>query len=123
MAPSAVDRVNQVAKRVEQMVAARAGDGGANDERLMKLLEDVRRTVASVPRPKDLNEQERWRVRSDLLRIDRSLQEFESSLAAAHWSEADLGLVAEFRAELNDATDFARPGSRPPWHPPWDSER
>ena len=105
--PSRVAQATQAAARLEGLLARQAPAGNDRDVHLHQLLDDVRQTLERVPRTSRLDAQERWQVRSDLLRIDRSLQELGTLFEPGSLSQADDKVIAACRAELRKATDFA----------------
>jgi phosphate/sulfate permease len=102
-----VEQGIQVSTRLEHLLDRRAPDPNERDVRLHQLLEDMRKTLSRVPPSSRLDSQERWQVRSDLLRIDRSLQDLKSLFEPGSLSKADEQLITACRTELRTATDFA----------------
>jgi PiT family inorganic phosphate transporter len=101
--PQQADRAFQAAGRLEELTRQAPG-GDLEGARLTGLLDDMRQTLARAARSAELDANERWRVRSDLLRIDGELGQlahrFDRSDPARRSIEA-------CRAELRRATDYA----------------
>jgi phosphate/sulfate permease len=105
--PQQVARAVQAANQLEQVLVAREPSDSELAVRLRQLLDDLRRTVARAPSTGALNVSERWEVRSDLLRIDHSLQELTLLFETGSLSKADLEFIDSCRAELRRPTEFA----------------
>ena len=106
VAPQA-DQAIEAAGRLEELLARRAPDANDGDIHLHQLLDDVRTNLARVPQASSLELSERWQVRSDLLRIDRSLQDLKSLFPPGSLSTADEHVITACRVELRKATDYA----------------
>jgi PiT family inorganic phosphate transporter len=94
-------RTTQAADRLEAFFRRRPSGVG---DRPAVLLEDLRRTLAQVARPSELTPGERWKVRAEILRIDREL-----GRAAGRLDRCDPAreLIEGCRSELRSITDYA----------------
>jgi phosphate/sulfate permease len=102
-----VEQGIEVAARLEHLLDRLEPSPNDREIRLRKLLEDLRTTLARVPATGKLDARERWQVRSDLLRIDRSLSDLKVSFEPGILSDADEDLIAACQMSLRKATDFA----------------
>jgi PiT family inorganic phosphate transporter len=75
--------------------------------RLLRELADLRETLDDADRPRDLSRRDRWEVRSDLLRIDRGLEELEGASSPIHLTDSERKHVDACRTSLRGATDYA----------------
>jgi PiT family inorganic phosphate transporter len=98
------DRVIRQAGRLEELLRRRAPADVPLDARISTTLEDLRRTLSRVARPSELGRDERWRVRSEILRIDGELGRVASRLDR---SDPARRTIEGCRAGLRRATDFA----------------
>jgi len=75
--------------------------------RLLRELADLRVTLEEVARPRDLPKADRWRVRSDILRVDGALAGLLGRGSSIRLSDAERTLVQGCRKSLNGVTDYA----------------
>ena len=75
--------------------------------RVDQLLKDIRTTLGQVTLPRDLDADDRWRLRGDLLRIDNELQQVEANPSKFGLSRQSRPALAACRLELSKATDYA----------------
>ncbi len=102
-APQA-ERAIQAAGQLEVLLRKQTILDGDLGTRLPALLEDLRATLSHVSPSRVLDRQDRWQVRSDILRIERELGQI-----AAHLDRSDPARrpIDEFRTGLRKATDYA----------------
>ncbi len=105
--PQRVERARFAVEQVEKMLSLRNGGKDESEPQLSRLLTEVKTTVDRVPRPRDMSEHERWQLRTDLIRIDRSFQNAIAHPPGNPWTPEELKILTNCRAELADATDFA----------------
>jgi phosphate/sulfate permease len=105
--PPQVAQALLAASRLEGLLDRQPTAGDERNVRVRGLLDDLRQTLERVPHATLLDAHERWQVRSDLLRIDRSLQDLALLFEPGPLSTADERLIVACRTELRKATDFA----------------
>ena len=105
--PRQVERAVVATEQVEQFVTRRVSDDDEMRDRIAPLLVDARTTLDVVSRMSELSTSDRWRVRADLLRIDRELRGLEDRSEELGLDRTDRGRIATLRAEIRKPIDYA----------------
>ena len=116
--PGQAEAAIRAAGEVESILAehARSATLSADDPRarLTRELADLRATLAEARRPRELAPGDRWRVRTEILRVEGTLARLEDRLAVKEGGPPSLGLSEEeegqlkaSRRHLRDLTDYA----------------
>jgi phosphate/sulfate permease len=105
--PRQVERAIKATDQVDRFVEERVPPDSELGGRITPLLRDARTTLELVSSTTSLSPGDRWRVRTDLLRIDRAMRAIEDRSEELGLAEPDRRLISAYRIELRRPIDYA----------------
>ncbi len=104
--PEPMARAVSATSQLESLVEAEFPAGELRDS-ATALLSEIHSLLASVSNSAELNAEERWRARSDLLRLDRDLRVLEDRARDLGRPERLTRRLSDYRMHLRKLTDYA----------------
>jgi phosphate/sulfate permease len=95
------------AERLQELIDPDDSHDDAAHQRLERLLLNVRDTLGQAALPRDLDADDRWRLRAQILQIDSDLRQVEANPSKFGLSRQARPVLAACRLQLSKATDYA----------------
>ena len=105
--PQQVERAMVALDQVGQYMTQRVPSDRRLQDQMTPLLRDARKSLNNISRISELSPADRWRVRADLLRIDRGLRELQDQSEGLGLNRTEHRTISGLRAEIRRPIDYA----------------